>query len=145
MKNYSSLALTTAQTSARRCRTVRANDFDYTSGNLRGTDDLIPCRWKMVDLHPKSALVWLANRLLFENLHLFLPPDLFFFLVWVKKDLLIGISRAAEFYSAFYIISSLSWKQRNVMTIAFVPRSGLSFGPLRLFPIVRCHSLRLSM
>lgn len=57
--------------------------------------------------------------------------------------MIIGISQALEFYSAFYIISSLSRKQRNVMTIAFVPISGLSFGPLRLFPIARSCSLRL--
>lgn len=70
---------------------------------------------------------------------------IFSFLVQVKGDLLIGISQALEFYSTFYIISSLSRKQRSVMTIAFVPRSGLGFGPLRHFPIVRSHSLRLFM
>lgn len=97
---------------------------------------------KLVDLHLKLTLVWQVNRLLFEVLHLVLSPDLFF-IVWVKGGLLVGISQALEFYSAFYIISSLSGKQRNVMTIAFVPMSGLSFGPLRLFPIVRSCSLRL--
>lgn len=57
--------------------------------------------------------------------------------------MLIGISQALEFYSAFYIISSLSRKQGNVMTIVFVPMSGMSFGSLRLFPTVRYCSRRL--
>lgn len=78
MKKHIPPTFMRALTSDRSCGIVRATGFDVTRGTARAQAVSFPLGEKLVDLHLKSTLVWKANRLLLEALHLFLSPDLLF-------------------------------------------------------------------